>query len=197
MACTAPTTSTAGPTTPAVSQVGSAPGAGGSGTRQRRQAETPGTTASTRPSAPIAPPCTHGIRSRQQSSLTRNRASKLSVPSTITSWPRSRSATFAAVRSATTGSIRQAELICVRCRAAATDLGSPAATSASSKSTCRGRFERSGTSRSMIRTWPTPARTSASATAPPSAPQPTIATRADASRSWPATPSGANRVCRE
>ena len=98
---------------------------------------------------------------------------------------------------ATIGSIETCELILPSCLAAATAFGRPAATSASSKSTCRGRFDISGTSRSMSRRNPTPARASVIATTLPSAPQPTTAIRAAKSFAWPSGPSDAKRVWRE
>ena len=79
--------------------------------------------------------------------------------------------------SATIGSIVTDELICRSLIAAASALGRLFATSDSSNSTCRWRFDGSTKSRSMTRTKPTPARTRVFASTVPSAPQPQRVTR--------------------
>jgi hypothetical protein len=75
-------------------------------------------------------------------------------------------------------------------------LGTPSRASASSKSTCRCRLVCSTTSRSTIRTWPTPPRTSWSAMTHPSAPQPIRTARDLAKRACPAAPICGRSICR-
>src|SRR4051812_39179904 len=74
--------------------------------------------------------------------------------------------------------------------------GKPSATSFSSYNTCRCRLLSSRKSRSTIRTKPTPARTSVSATTEPSAPQPQTSARALPKWLWPSSPKGAKRAWR-
>ena len=66
--------------------------------------------------------------------------------------------------------------------------GKPSATSCSSYSTCRCRLLSSRKSRSTIRTKPTPARTSVSATTEPNAPHPQTSARALPNCRWPSSP---------
>ena len=68
---------------------------------------------------------------------------------------------------------------------AATAFGRACAASSSSKSDWRCRFEGSTQSRSTTVRLATPARVIVSASAEPSAPQPTTSTRAERSRCWP------------
>src|SRR2546428_787067 len=97
----------------------------------------------------------------------RNRVSKLSVPSRMTSNPLSNSSALRGPTSATTPSTPTAELTLRSLRSAATTFGSASRASASSKSVCRCKFVGSTKSRSTTRSRPTPARASRFAAAGP------------------------------
>ena len=129
--------------TPAVSQVGLDPGGGISSSTQRRQGVTWGRTARARPYAPTQAPYTQSMPSRTHTSLTRNRVSKLSVPSSTRVWPASSAPALSTARSATTPRTATSELSALRRPAAAAAFGIPRATSDSSNSDWRCRFDSS------------------------------------------------------
>src|SRR2546425_6461169 len=90
---------------PAVSHVGRLPGGGAFGLKQRKQAVTGLRIANAIPYVAMAPPYTNGTFASIAASLSKNRVSRLSVPSTTMSVSRRRSRTVAVWTSFESGSI--------------------------------------------------------------------------------------------
>src|SRR3989449_1807002 len=193
-AWTAPTMGEAGLKMPGASRAGSLPGGGAFGLKQRKRAVPGVRLANAILYVARAPPYTNGTFASIAVSLSKNRVSRLSVPSTTMSVSRRRSRTVAEWTSFESGSISICEFTERRRSAAASAFGR--STSDSEYSDCRWRFVSSTTSRSTSRRCPTPARASRSEEMLPKAPKPITTARARASSRWPFTPISGRTSCR-